>query len=149
MKDNDFGHSEDKAGKFFKLLSMIQKIDLFFAEIMNPDSTSLLFFDLFNQNRKSRDSAHDQQKLIKELKNSIHHINWKHNPENNNKFFNSQQFLKIFTPKHRFHLGWLGNFNIGDIMFLKAIDLSFFQEVGPFEIINNPAFITDLILYLA
>ena len=148
VKNEDFGDSKDTLDKFLQLKLMIKKINLFFAEIMNKDCSSFYIFESLVTGKDPLQKS-DSKSLINKLKNTMNFINWKHTPANNGKFFNSDQNLMIFSNKNRFKLRWLRDFNIGDLMYMKLIDLDFFKPVGPFEIISNPTFIVDLILYLA
>lgn len=75
-------------------------------------------------------------------------IFWKHNPENNKKFLNSN--MHFFNDKNlqKFEASWLKKFNIGNVMFLKKINLDIFQPESQLDFIHDTNFIIDLLIFL-
>lgn len=124
----------------------MQKLTAFFGEFEEVKES---LFRAFRPPESPDESCRRREKdLSEKLKNTMNFIFWKHNPENNTKFLNSD--LHFFNDKatQKFETAWLSEFNIGNIMYLRNINLNLFQPGSQLEFVGDSDFLVDLLLYL-
>jgi len=128
------------------LTKKVQKLSTFFEEF--EDVKKPLFKAFQDPKKTSNIDKEKEIELSEKLKNTMNFIYWKHNPENNTKFLTSNMHFFNDKTLQKFEASWLSEFNIGNIMYLKKINLNMFQPGSQLDFINDINFLIDLLLYL-